>query len=213
MRQFRIDGWARERIEELRRVHPRWTAIDVLRELEEDKQRGAHLIPVERTIRDFLKALAAQDDQPWEIDPDGDGKLARAVLDTMRDATLRAGVAHLVITQREARWIAWLADAAPSLPPYLRLVAVWHINGQRAAGRSLVGLTAFLEWEPWASEYRLRAYEGAVKAKTGDVPVLLYVHAKRIATGGAEQPERRSNIAAAIEGADWYREETDGTQG
>ncbi len=213
MRQFRIDAGTCERIEELRRRNREWTAIDVQRALEKDKAQEKALIPSLRTIRDFLKVLAAEDDQPWEIDPDGDGKLARAVLDTMRDATLRAGVEHLVITQREARWTAWLADAAPSLPPYLRLVAVWHINAQRAAARSLVGLTAFLEWEPWASEYRLRAYEGALKAKTGDVPVLLYVHAKRIATGGAEQPERTSNIAGAIEGTDWYREETNGSQG
>ena len=209
MRQFRIDPWVRDKIEQFRREHPSWTAVDIGRELERAQDRGNARIPVERTIRDYLKALAATDDELWEIDPDGDGRGDRAVLETLREATRRTS--QIRITRRQARWIAYLAEVAPTLPPYLRLVAAWHVNSQRAAGQSLETLTAFLSWEPWADEDRFRTYRAHIASKViAGAPGLLFVHAKRIANRYAERPPRRSNIAAVIEQSEWYKEQEQG---
>lgn len=177
---FRIAGWARERIEYLRRAHPTWTATDVVHALERDEYREDRPVPAERTIRDYLKALAAADDEPWVIDPDGDSAADIAVLDTLKEALGRTP--NLFVSRRDARWIGYLAKLAPDLPPYLRLVAVWHINAQRAAGKDLRELTSFLQWEPWRSVSNFDSYRGAIDAGAVEgAPGLLYVHAERVA--------------------------------
>lgn len=210
MRQFRIDGWALERIEQLRR-RPGWTAADVLRELERDPERGDHRIPSERTVRDYIKFQADRDGEAWSIDPDGNPRHDRAVLETLGAAAQRTD--RLELSRREARWIAWLAEAAPSLPAYLRLVAVWHINAQEATGRPLTDLTRFLAYEPWAGPWAWRRYVAKIEAGLLMAPGLLFHHAERIALADEPRPTRRSNIPDLIEQQDWYKQqgEADGT--
>ncbi|MCC7089535.1 MAG: hypothetical protein IT295_10295 [Dehalococcoidia bacterium] len=167
-------------------------------------------VPTERTFREWLK----RDGAPPAVKPWGFGSMDSPERNSVVVGLLRrVQPGQWWPNEDEAWWSSQILLSAPGVPAATAISLARLYWLRTSTGRGTEDLDEFVAFAPW-DPARAALYQAAIDA--GDVnppPVQLYAQAKRIATFGAEQPERTSNIAAAIEGAAWYREETDGTQG
>ena len=160
-KQRRIDGWALERISELRRDHPQWTAADICRELDRDPEKGDRPTPSERTVRDILKEPPVDESAPWLLEPSPHPDAAR-ILELQAEVIRRTNGEIRTITVAEASWYTTLHGVSPGLGALEKFRLARLYISRRALGFDTSDLELFLYVRPWEGEAKTRRYRKAI---------------------------------------------------
>ncbi|MBI2916488.1 MAG: hypothetical protein HYY01_00695 [Chloroflexi bacterium] len=132
-------------------------ATQILKKIQQESSEGTlkgDLPGDVRTVQRIVKDARGLDPSgPWVIADQEDGRDVQRILTVLREATSLSlsglSPGEVRVTNAEARWVLWLCDAAPGLPPPCLLLLARIYVIYRSHDWDTAPLDFYLLYAPW----------------------------------------------------------------
>ena len=158
----RISGEIQEHIEELGLKG--WSATQIQESLDNDPHIKEEDIPSLRTIQRVVAELKVEDNSgTWDWGESNED--IRPVLDVLRNVVTMTEGRVNSFTNREAKLVAKVREAAPNLYGEVVYFIVLEILRRKSKGASVHDIEGFLAFRPWENPELRRDYTETVRRK------------------------------------------------